>query len=172
MDGAEVSAPILQFRVAGLPRTQGSKRPGLTRHKDPALRRPILREQNSEAHAKWRNLVETAAKRAVADAGQAAPLAGPLRVVLLFALYRGRKPKYARPIGKNSGDVSKLARAVEDACTVAGVWVDDCLITDERIIKDYPGERVAQTSPGVIIRIWRVVADAPVLPLLAEQDPA
>jgi Holliday junction resolvase RusA-like endonuclease len=169
-----VTAPLLQFRVDGLPRTQGSKRAFLTRNKDPEQRRAIMREQNSDAHAAWRRAVQDAASEARAKA-ELHTLSGPLRVVMLFALYRGQKPKYPRPIGKNSGDVSKLARAVEDACTGAGVWVDDCLITDERIVKDYPCERVAQNTPGVIVRVWHDVGPpAPStgqIALLAEQDP-
>lgn len=153
--------PLVQFRVAGLPRTQGSHRPGMTRHADPAQRRPILREQNTEAHKLWRGLVEMAARAAALRYGIGEPLEGPLRVVYLFALHRGRTPKYPWPIGKNTGDFEKLARAVSDACTLAGLWRDDCLITDARIVKAYPGPRVAQTSPGVVVRVWRDDADDP-----------
>lgn len=151
--------PALQFRVAGLPITQGSKTAFMTRHKDPAARRAIMRDQNHDRVKPWREAVRSDAVAAF-PAGWV-PLDGPIRVVLLFALPRPAKPKYPWPIGANSGDVDKLTRAVFDALTDAGVWADDSRVVDERVIKDYPGERVAQNSPGVLIRIWRADDAAP-----------
>lgn len=152
--------PVLQFRVAGLPRTQGSHRPMMTRHKDPEKRRAILVQQNSDAHEKWRATVQEIAEKARRRAGLPT-ITAPVKVLFLFSIHRGASSKYERPTAKNHGDVSKLARAVEDALTDAKVWEDDGLICYELIVKDFPGPRVAQTSPGVIVRIW---LDEPGLP--------
>ena len=56
---------------------------------------------------------------------------------------------------------AKLARAVMDALTDAGVWTDDARVTDLRVVKDYPGEPVAQSTPGVLVRVWRADQSAP-----------
>lgn len=153
-----MSAPLLQFRVAGLPVPQGSKIPQMSRHKDPNKRVPMLREDSPKLKA-WRDKVKHAARIALMEAGYPPPLEGPIRVVMLFALHKPAHGKYSRPIGKNHGDWEKLARAVDDACTEAKVWGDDAQVTDGRAVKDYPGPRVAQTSPGVIVRIWRADDD-------------
>src|SRR5690606_25696178 len=59
----------------------------------------------------------------------------------------------ARPTG--APDLSKLARATEDALTEAGVWKDDAAVVEyRRLAKVYPGsDPDALDQPGVLIRI-------------------
>lgn len=147
-----MSAPLLQFRVVGLPRTAGSLRPMMTRNKDATKRKAVLIPQNNQAHEKWRALVVAEATRARGKA-RLATIDGPVKLVLMFALHRGDS-RYSRPVAKNLGDVSKLVRAVEDALTEAKVWVDDRLVTYLLAVKDFPGQRVGQSTPGVLVRIW------------------
>jgi hypothetical protein len=80
-------------------------------------------------------------------------------VLFLFALERPADPKYPRPTHRNAGDWDKLARAVGDDLKDAGVIADDGLITDGRVVKDYPGPRVLQTTPGALVRIWHDTDD-------------
>jgi Holliday junction resolvase RusA-like endonuclease len=146
-----VSAPILQFRVAGLPVTQGDHKAW----KPPGAAFARIADANPEKLKPWREAIRSTAVEALPDGW--APIDGPVRVVYLFALPKpASAPKTRRtwPTGKRSGDFEKLARAVSDALTDAGVWTDDARVVDGRVIKDYP-EHLAQMSPGVLIRIWR-----------------
>ena len=144
-----MSAPVLQFRVAGLPVTQGSKRAVLRG------KRAGLIDANDAKLRPWREAVRAVA----ADAwGNHPPIAGPVRVLVLFALHKpASAPKSRRswPMGARSGDVDKLARAVLDAITDAGVWRDDAQVVRLEVIKDYP-EHVEQMSPGAIVRLWGI----------------
>lgn len=148
-----MSAPELQFRVSGTPSTQGSKTGFVVKGKATGKYRAVIVDKNPKALKPWREAVRS---DAVAAAGEGwVPIGGPVRLALLFAMPKPVKPQHRWPIGANSGDVDKLARAVLDALTDAGVWADDARVVDLRVVKDYPGEAVAQTTPGVLVRVWR-----------------
>jgi crossover junction endodeoxyribonuclease RusA len=152
--GATVSAAILQFRVVGLPVTQGSKRAVLRG------KRAGMIDANDAKLRPWREAV-----RAVATDtwGNRPPTAGPVRVLLLFALNKpASAPKTRRtwPMGARSGDVDKLARAVLDAMTDAGIWRDDAQVVRLEVVKDYP-EHLEQMSPGAVVRMWGVEDQPP-----------
>lgn len=151
-----MSAPLLQFRVAGKPIPQGSKSASGYVPKGGGRTRARLYDDNEKTLKPWREEVKAAATQAAGP--EWVPIAGPLRAVLLFAMPKPiSAPKRRRtwPIGKGSGDGDKLTRAVFDAITDAGVWGDDAQVVWHEVRKDYP-EHVAQNSPGVIVRIWRV----------------
>lgn len=126
-------APLLQFRVYGLPGAQGSKHA-----------RPIY------------------SGRVDLDATRAAlfPYTGPVDITVVFVFTRpkshyrtGRNAHLlrdnapVRPTGKNVGDVDKLQRATFDALTSAGLWADDSLAADVHAHKIYG------TRPGAHILI-------------------
>lgn len=114
----------MTFRVTvhGTPAPQGSKR---------HVGHGVMVESSKRLPA-WRTLVtdEAWAARAGAPA-----ITGPVRLVVTFGFRRPKShfrrdgsltiaaPPY--PTGRNIGDLSKHIRAVEDALTDAGVWVDD-----------------------------------------------
>jgi Holliday junction resolvase RusA-like endonuclease len=172
-----VTAPLLAFRVAGRPVTQGNLR--AVQPKGAKFARIIDKDQAKQKP--WREAVRStaleAAERAVRGAAWT-PEAGPVRVDLWFALPApASRPKRRRtwPIGKRSGDSDKLTRAVLDAITDAGVWGDDSQVVELRVVKDWP-EHVQQMSPGVIVRIWRVDAEPPPpttgrIPVVSQQIP-
>lgn len=130
--------PMIQFFVAGLPKTAGSKRA----FHQPGMKHSVIVDdckgsKNWKAVCKW-------------SAWNFRPktlLAGPLRVILDFRLPR---PKGHFRTGKNRAmhrtdspefhitrpDVLKMARAVEDALTGV-IWKDDGQIVDERLLKNY-----------------------------------
>jgi len=89
----------------------------------------------------------------VAMAGRP-PIAGPVFISMVFTL---KKPKGAskkrRTWPCTRPDVSKLARATEDALKTAGVYFDDGQIVDyDRLGKVYPLEDpMALDVPGVKI---------------------
>jgi Holliday junction resolvase RusA-like endonuclease len=154
------TGPVLQFRVAGTPSTQGSKTGFAIKSKATGKYRAVIVDKNPKTLKPWREAVRSTAVEALGDGW--VPLDGPVRVLCAFAVARpSSAPKTRRtwPTGARSGDVDKLARAVLDALTDAGVWADDARVIDLRVLKDYPGEAVAQTTPGVLVRVWR--ADQP-----------
>jgi crossover junction endodeoxyribonuclease RusA len=156
------AAPILRFRVAGLPIPQGSKRIGRSRGG-----KPILLDDNDKALKPWRRSVVQAAKVALFGDFSWQPLIGPIRLALAFGFTR--PPSHPRtrptwPTGQGTtGDVDKLARAVMDALTEAQVWRDDAQVVELYAAKDWCGQGVAQplTLPGLIVRVWRLVEAPP-----------
>ena len=147
--GAADVRTILAIRVPGIPVPQGSMR-GFVRGGKVALTgdNPALRS--------WR--------RDVTDAFLAAgkiTTAGPLWVVLEFAVLRprghfgtGRNALNVRPTAPGwpatRPDIDKLARAILDAGTVAGIWLDDgqVVVLEARKIFATSGH-----PPGVFIRV-------------------
>lgn len=122
----------VRFTVAGDPAAQGSKR---------HVGRGILVE-SSKALKPWRQDVVAAAREAL---GETRPLTGPLNVVVTF---RVRRPKaHYRTSGdlkpssptwsEKRPDIDKLLRAICDACTTAGVWLDDSQVATVHAVKVY-----------------------------------
>lgn len=140
--------PVI-ITVAGLPITQGSKRAWV--HND----KVVLLESGGDRHRLWRHAVNDQA-RAV---WTGPPLAGPVELHATFRLKRPKShPKRRRtwPTGRNSGDLSKLARSIEDSLTGVA-FLDDSQIVREVIEKDWATEDV---PPGVIIVIKEVADEA------------
>jgi crossover junction endodeoxyribonuclease RusA len=122
---------MLHFGVDGIPGAQGSKR-----HVGGG--RLI---ESSKKVAPWRKAIEKAAREAMAKVDLAEPITGPVHVAVTFFFVRprshwrtGRNAHLLRdaapadPTGRGVGDVDKLARAVLDALTTAGVIADDSLV--------------------------------------------
>jgi crossover junction endodeoxyribonuclease RusA len=115
----------------GTPRPQGSK----TRGAAGAMR------EASKGLPYWRDVVKLAAMRARAATGWETVTGVPVRVDQRFYLERPAVPEHPDfPLGPPDQD--KLARAVNDALTQAGVLADDALIVDARVIKIWaqPGQ--------------------------------
>lgn len=128
----------LSFFVPGIPAPQGSK----TRTKFG------VREDNP-ATKPWRQDVMWHAKEAL---NVAVPFAGAVVLEIQFrfprlkAHYRTNgELKPSAPMFKTTApDVDKLARAICDALTVAGVWSDDALVVGLHCTKRYDDEPGAQ----------------------------
>ena len=150
----------LSFRVAAIPKPQGSKRAFITRPKEGSGKTPkaVVVDSDKGPLKEFREAVRSDAVAAMPEGF--IPLAGPVAVELQFALH---KPKVAErgprrwPTGKTAGDVDKLARAVLDALTDAGVWEDDGQVVQLLVSKDYPGTPGAghQLTPGVCVFVGR-----------------
>jgi len=149
--GDRASDFALSFRVAAVPKPQGSKRGFVVKGKDGGRPRAIVVDSAKEPLRSFRDAV-----RAEAVAQGVEMFVGPVSVALAFSM---PKPKVAErgprrwPIGKNVGDIDKLARACLDALTDAGIWHDDSQVVELIARKDYPGTRASgdQPSPGVAI---------------------
>ena len=140
----------LSFTVAGVAAPQGSK--SLLGHG--AL------VESSKRVAPWRADVRAAAMSAMGDGWQ--PLTGAVDVDIEVFLPRpkshygtGRNANAVKhtaplyPTGHNSGDADKLARAILDALTSAGVWLDDAQVVKLRASKHW-----ATFTPATSIFVW------------------
>jgi crossover junction endodeoxyribonuclease RusA len=104
---------------------------------------------DSTGMLEWCHRITEAAKATITRRG----VEGPLSVSLRFSLRRPkghfgkggavRPSAPARPAKKP--DIDKLARAVLDAITVSGVWIDDAQVVRLNAEKNYSGE------PGVLV---------------------
>jgi Holliday junction resolvase RusA-like endonuclease len=148
-----MTSPLIAITVHGTPAPQGSKR---------HVGRGVMVESSKHVRP-WRDAVRA---EAVAARDGAPSLDGPLLVdmVFTFARPRGhyRTGRNAHLLGTRAPrfpagppDLSKLARATEDALTDAGIWVDDSRVVEYgRLAKVYAGEDPdALDSPGALIRI-------------------
>jgi Holliday junction resolvase RusA-like endonuclease len=124
----------LAFQVFGDPVPQGSKRAFVVKN------RAVVVDDNKATLRSWRSAVIDAARVELnADREVAwAPEKGPVRVTLMFFLRRPKRPKADVPIVKP--DVDKLARAVLDGLTDAGVFRDDSQVTTLTARKRYTTE--------------------------------
>lgn len=149
---------VITLEVYGEPATQGSKRAWV----NAKTGRAQMIEQTSDRLIPWRSAVTTFARRAMEISGtneRRAPLDGPLAARMVFTVRKPLSaPKTRRTWPHKGKDVSKLARAAEDALTAAGLWVDDSRVVEyERLAKVYPGEDPeALDVPGVRITVWQV----------------
>lgn len=151
--------PGVSFFVAGDPAPQGSKqaRPIYKgRGKGRVFTGRVALVESSTKVKPWREQVAAAAR--IAYRGRA-PMTGPLEVSLVFEMPR---PQSHWGTGRNAGvlkasapewcdkkpDKDKLTRAIYDALTTAGVWLDDAQAVIGRQEKLY-----ANDSPGVHIQI-------------------
>lgn len=141
----------VRFRVDGLPRTQGSKVPGVTK-----AGRPFLREHSTANLHQWRTAVRYEAQRAMAGRPLIDGNGVALRLTCLFSLPRpqSRPMKYHYPDKKP--DLSKLVRAAEDALKGV-VWRDDSQVCEQVARKRYAGDLGGSMRPGVDIQITVIV---------------
>lgn len=156
------SRVLFEVRVQGRPAPQGSKNSRVTK-----AGKAVMYE--SSAYVKpWREAVRWSAVQALRYGGGAGfPLTSPLSVDVVFSLGRGaghygtgrnagRLRASAPPYPSGPPDLSKLARATEDALTTAGVWRDDALVVAygrlAKVYVDSP-DPDALHVPGAVIRI-------------------
>ena len=131
--------------VLGTPVPQGSMRslgPGRMVHSNAATLRP------------WRDTVAWQVRACMTDAGLVEPLEGPVEVHATFVLPRPQSaPKHRwAPHKKPDGD--KLLRALFDAITAGGAWVDDAQVVTCSWSKVYAG---GQAVPGVTFTVAEAV---------------
>ena len=142
---------ILTITVPGVAAPQGSK--SLLGHG--AL------VESSKRVAPWRTDVREAAIAAMGRAGWQ-PLTGAVDVDIEVFLPRpkshygtGRNAQTVKhtapthPTGRNSGDADKIARAILDALTSAGVWRDDSQVVNLEVSKQW-----ATFAPETKVFVW------------------
>ena len=135
--------------VYGRPAPQGSKR---------HVGKGVMVE--SSKHVKpWREAVKAAALERYPEPD---PWDCAVEVDMVFTLPKPvSAPKRRRTWPCKVPDLSKLARATEDALTEAGIWRDDARVVQYvRLAKVYPNEDPSSLAvPGAVIRIRRLVEE-------------
>jgi Holliday junction resolvase RusA-like endonuclease len=138
----------VRLEVDGLPTPAGSKTGIPIKGKGGKVRVAIVDGGSTaarETRRSWRADVVAAVERA-RERGELAhtKLDGPLYLEVTAWLPRPKsKPARVR-YPDVTPDLSKLIRAIEDALTAAGVWVDDA-----RIVTAVTAKRYATDRPGV-----------------------
>lgn len=153
-------APCMRIVVYGIPAPQGSKKLVRTLGNG----KGILKDTSPNL-APWRQDVKYAAEAALTEAGRPQPFQGAVVMRMVFSFPRPATVKRSkRPWPSVYPDLSKLARAVEDALVAAGVMKDDALIVEyTRLAKTYVGEDPeALDRPGVLILIGELVDSVPI----------
>ena len=137
---ALVASRPLSFVVSGVPQPQAALSTGKTGKSY---------YRNGRDLKPWRRAVTAAARTAIADAGWTT-VARHVPVELEVTYWLPRPPSVsetARPLPSVRPDKQHLDRAVEDALTEAGVWVDDAQVTDG-------GSRLLAVEGTVEFRAW------------------
>lgn len=142
--------------VFGTPAPQGSKRAFI------AGGRARVIESSHDRVKSWRQAVIDEVRSIKPHLAVALPFAGPVEIEMTFDLARpkshyrtGRNAHLLRdsapPYPSGTPDLSKLARATEDALTEVGLWADDALVVRYALLQ----KRWAETGtlPGADITV-------------------
>jgi len=136
---------VIMFAVSGLPQTKGSTKGFVGRSKKTRKLRAFLTNDNPK-NKPWAASVAWEAKRHA----PCVPLAGPVRVELLFRLRKPqRHPKYFVHHTKKP-DLDKLTRSIMDALKQGGIYKDDAQVCDSHQVKIYSDE------PGVSVTVKEI----------------
>lgn len=135
--------PGWAFYAFGDPAPQGSKR-----HAGHGVM-----IESSKRLKPWRDTI------AGAGVGAGPCLDGPLAVAMVFTARRPLSANRRQVVPDRTPDLSKLARAAEDAVTTAGLWTDDARVAVYApLAKVYPGypypgvpDQLVLPAPGVLI---------------------
>ena len=159
-------APLLNVRIPGTPRPQGSTRYVVSRNAGPARAIPKLDPTMLSSRADAAAILATAW---TTDSARRIPYAAPVAVTATFLfprpaghylpanrnrpapVLRDTAPTY--PTGRTTPDVDKMARLLGDALQLAEVLADDALIVDWRAQKRYaPGS--GRTQGWTLVTLW------------------
>ncbi len=134
----------IEFFVPGIPVAKGSAKAFY----NPKVKRAFVVQDNAARQKPWVSMIAVKAEAVIF-----APIAGPVRVTLVFRMPRpknhfGKKGlKSDAPILHSSRpDIDKLVRAVLDALTMIA-WMDDSQVAALEVLKRYDDE------PGVKITL-------------------
>lgn len=139
--------------VHGDPAPQGSKKfVGVTKSGKGLL------VESSKNVKPWRERISWAALEVLGKTGSflgtefTQPFKGPVSCRIIFTMKKPKTCKKSRKYPDGSPDVDKLARAVFDSLTQAGVWEDDGRVVRLEALKVFPDSHEhALNVPGAVI---------------------
>ena len=148
--------PGWAFYAFGDPAPQGSKR-----HAGHGVM-----IESSKRVKPWRDTI------AGAGVGAGPCLDGPLAVAMVFTSRRPLSANRRQVVPGRTPDLSKLARAAEDAVTTAGLWTDDARVAVYApLAKVYPGypypgvpDQLVLPAPGVLVAAVEISPAAETVP--------
>lgn len=141
---------MIQFRVNGIPKPQGSKKPFVIPGKDGAKARAVVTEAGGEEHKAWRQAITDAASRTHSGLELNAPIDGPVMVRMDFFFPRPKNGK-TRTRHTVKPDLDKLVRAVLDSLVAGGLLTDDSRVCTIQASKNYVSDAM---TPGVLIEVY------------------
>lgn len=134
----------LTVTVLGVPIAQGSM-------KSLGPRRMV--HSNADKLRPWRDSVAWQVREAMNDLGLE-PFEGPVAVAVTFVLPRPKSAAKSRWAPDRKPDGDKLERALFDALTTGGAWIDDAQVVTCKWSKAYPS---AGVLPGVTFTVTPAV---------------
>lgn len=163
-----MTVEVLAFDVLGRPAPQGSKRPV-------RLGARIGMVESSKRLKPYRDSVAGAAREALDQHSDPSVFYdAPVSLVVSFLFARpkshlrtaaafagepsGRAP--ARPVSRQTGDVEKLVRAVNDALVAAGVMRDDSQVVQLCACKRYAAPGAPERTLIELAPLAKTIADA------------
>lgn len=136
------------FTVFGvMPATQGSKKYVGTRRTAAGNNIPLIVESHPGL-PRFRSAVADACREAMLQFDDFVVFDGAVKVTAIFYLPKAKSMRAEYPINQRSGDLDKYLRALLDAITKAGAWVDDSLVVEVEAYKLY-----ASGEPGVAVTV-------------------
>lgn len=141
-----MSAPIT-VTIDTLPTPQGSM----------VRTRYGVRHSKPEALALFRAEVKRDLLLAAEREAVLLPLEGPLVLTATFVLPRPKSAPKRRVWPTVKPDTDKLLRALCDALTDCGAWLDDAQVVRMSVEKRYVGHLPAMPTPGVLLTIRPVL---------------
>lgn len=107
-----------------------------------------MRHSKPEAIALFRSQVGIAVRDAAEKQGVLLPLEGPLMLSATFVLPRPKSAPKRRVWPTSRPDSDKILRALCDALTQCGAWMDDSQVVEILAGKRYVGQDPARPLPG------------------------
>jgi crossover junction endodeoxyribonuclease RusA len=131
----------LTVTVLGVPVPQGSMK---------SLGPRRLVHSNGEKLRPWRDTVAWHVRQTMLDLGIEEPLEGPVALSVTFVLPRPKSAVKSRWAPDRKPDGDKLLRALFDAITAGGGWVDDAQVVTCHWSKVYA---IPPSIPGVTFTV-------------------
>lgn len=117
-----------------------------------------VRHSKPEALALFRAEVKRDLRIAAEREAVLLPLEGALHLSATFVLPRPKSAPKRRVWPVVKPDADKLLRALCDALTDAGAWIDDAQVVAMHVEKRYVGQLPSMPTPGVLLTIRPVLS--------------
>jgi len=143
---------VITFTAYGIPAPQGSTKAFMRR----GMKHPVVVADCARTKP-WRQAIVDASRDALEHH---AIFAGPVEVFVVFYLPRPKSAPRRVTEPATKPDLDKLARALFDALSAAGVWRDDSQVVHVHARKAFAGGAHDEDGPGGVPRAHITVETA------------